>query len=571
MKQKLEIKSFEVDISNFCLMKLTSLIIREYNLKNKIKLYSFYGREIIDSSDLKYLEFFEKFKIIFFCYDEHSLNIDNYRLKCFKLLEKLGEGGFGKVYLSENRTNSKLYAIKFLKLKSSVDLKYVYKEIEALRRLNHNNIIQLYSYAYISHEKVALILEYGRGGTLLKYLKNKVKLCETESKQIFIQLLKAINYCHKNQIIHRDLKPENIIFLDEENKHIKVIDFGVSGLFKGEINKAGSISYMSPEVVSGDNYKSEPENDIWSLGCILYELITGEKLFNGSNFEEKREKVLKGKFILSNTISKEVAHLINKMIKQSPSERISIIDCFDHPWIKNKLLSKEEQEENIMQQSPSTYHNSSSSVSLTNLYQTQTLSKNQVTVKSVEKSNLTATSKFKSSKFSSGLNLKKLYEDKDFNFNTYLRNRDIQTRISPKMNMPSMITKVNNVKDLSLFEINYKIIKNNNGKFISHYQPIGYSKKLKQQNSKIKNLLNYQDLEQKKDKQDNLPKISISKLIVANKSKTIETDLSKNTSKQIKDSTTSLKNSNNKMTNPFIEGLKIKGRLKNEKYKTINL
>jgi serine/threonine protein kinase len=115
----------------------------------------------------------------------------------------------------------------------------------------------------------------------IEYLKEHKKLSEDEAREIFIQILDTVSYCHSKGITHRDLKLENIVFSDKSKTIIKIIDFGVSGLFKGERSKAGSIQYMAPEVVSGSNTASSPQIDIWSIGCMLYELISGEPLFQG--------------------------------------------------------------------------------------------------------------------------------------------------------------------------------------------------------------------------------------------------------------------------------------------------
>lgn len=118
---KLNCKQIITDVNTITYTKLINILNNEFELNQKIKLYNFYGREIVDSSDLKYLELkYEKNKIIFFCYENNvnSLTIDSYRLKCFKIITKLGEGGFGKVYLAEQRFNKMKYAIKFLKLRA---------------------------------------------------------------------------------------------------------------------------------------------------------------------------------------------------------------------------------------------------------------------------------------------------------------------------------------------------------------------------------------------------------------------------------------------------------------------
>jgi serine/threonine protein kinase len=118
------------------------------------------------------------------------------------------------------------------------------------------------------------------------HLKEVKKMDEVQAREIFTQILEAVQYCHSKGIIHRDIKLENIIFSNPERKDIKIIDFGVSGLVKTEKSKSGTLRYMPPEVVGGTNTNSLPSIDVWGLGCILYELVTGEQLFKGSSRDE---------------------------------------------------------------------------------------------------------------------------------------------------------------------------------------------------------------------------------------------------------------------------------------------
>jgi calcium-dependent protein kinase len=113
-------------------------------------------------------------------------------------------------------------------------------------------------------------------------LREKKKLNEDEVRGIFKQLIVAVSFCHSKGIIHRDIKLENILFKDEGKSKIKIIDFGVSGFIKNEKSRYGTVRYMPPEVIDGTNTNSLPTVDIWGLGCILYELITGEVLFKGN-------------------------------------------------------------------------------------------------------------------------------------------------------------------------------------------------------------------------------------------------------------------------------------------------
>ena len=165
------------------------------NCKN-INLYDDKGILIADDSDLHFLK---EAKILFFTKNNEEFNSYNL-LRLFNFIKKLGEGGFGEVYLAKQKMTNKYYSIKFLNydINNIKDLNYFYKEIDILRRLNHPQIIKLYSYCISKENKIALIMEYLSGGTLKKYIiehKNQ-NLDENESKNILKQILEIISYCH---------------------------------------------------------------------------------------------------------------------------------------------------------------------------------------------------------------------------------------------------------------------------------------------------------------------------------------------------------------------------------------
>jgi serine/threonine protein kinase len=261
------------------------------------------------------------------------------------------------VYLGVNKFTNATFAIKFFdkELCCISELDFLYKEIESLKRLRHDSIIKLHNFCTYE-EKIVLILEYASGGNLKQYLKERVKLSEEEVSKLFKQILEAVKYCHSKDIIHRDIKLENILFSDDKRDKIKIIDFGVSGLIKNEKTKCGTLRYMPPEVVAGINTNSLPSIDVWGLGCILYELITGEVLFKGVNKSEikvnnnltPKDAILKGKFILCDIMSVEASHLLNKMLKADQYERISIEDALKHPWVNGEAIDIDDEVQQII-------------------------------------------------------------------------------------------------------------------------------------------------------------------------------------------------------------------------------
>lgn len=154
-----------------------------------------------------------------------------------------------------------------------------------MRILDHKNIIKLENYFLLNNENLVLLLEYVEGGTLKEYLNEKIKLEEDETRNIIKTLLNVLKYCHDKDIIHKDLKPTNLMYSNSNRSLIKVIDFGISGILNRENILAGTIRYLPPEVISGD-YENDPLIDCWAVGCITYELLTGEKLFKGESNSE---------------------------------------------------------------------------------------------------------------------------------------------------------------------------------------------------------------------------------------------------------------------------------------------
>ena len=227
---------------NISLTLLINLIKEKIHIQNQrgrsVRLFNYHGYEIIDDSDLvEYSNNSDKYKggekIIFFSRNGENF-VRNNILRLYKTGIKLGEGGYGKVYLAKQIFSKELFAIKYLKCDSEENITWInnmYKEIEVLKKLSHPNIIKLINYCSVDNDQIALILEYGSGGTLKgifniniypDHLKIKGYLTEEEVKEIFTQILDGVNYCHSRGIIHRDIKLENIIFAEEEDHKIKV-------------------------------------------------------------------------------------------------------------------------------------------------------------------------------------------------------------------------------------------------------------------------------------------------------------------------------------------------------------
>jgi calcium-dependent protein kinase len=267
--------------------------------------------------------------------------------KFYEVIKQLGKGSYGKVYRIKNRTTGEIRACKQLSKSNIKDLDKFNREIDILIKTDHPNIIKLYE-VFEDSRFLFLVMEECNGGELfekiMKHIETKKMYSEKEAAKIFKQMMSAIAYCHSNKICHRDLKPENILYSSEdENSLIKVIDFGLSRIWKGKnmTTKVGTAYYVSPEVLAG---KYDERCDIWSAGVILYILLSGEPPFNGHNDNEIYRRICKMTFTFPENkwrkISKEAKELI-KMMLSPEDKRPTATQVLEHEWFK-QVESEEE-------------------------------------------------------------------------------------------------------------------------------------------------------------------------------------------------------------------------------------
>lgn len=219
----------------------------------------------------------------------------------------------------------------------------VFKEAELLKNINHKHIVQIVNFFTLKDMRVAFVMEYLKGGELGEFLRKKGRLEEEEAREIFAQLVDAVNFCHNNNIIHRDLKLENILFESTDSNIIKVVDFGIAGFYsnmKGSESSAGSLRYMAPEVLSGRNKAANPSIDVWSMGVILHTLLHGSMPFRGKTRKEIIENIVYGKHQIEPEIKKKISlecqDLLTRMLVVDYKSRITTYEITEHPWIKGE-------------------------------------------------------------------------------------------------------------------------------------------------------------------------------------------------------------------------------------------
>ncbi|XP_015439141.1 PREDICTED: serine/threonine-protein kinase Nek5-like [Dufourea novaeangliae] len=239
----------------------------------------------------------------------------------------LGQGTFGSVYLVRRKNDSKPFVVKeqALNAVNALPFKNILGEVQCLHKLRHPNIVAYYG-AWIEDDHCYILMEYATRCTLKDLLsKRPMPLKEEDALYLFSQIVLGVHQIHYKKILHRDLKPENIMLTGGRGDIVKIGDFGVSKNFQeltdpSRICRAGSFYYMAPEMLRGQCY--DFKCDIWSMGVILYEMVTKRHPFPGTNLTEIVNMTCNEKpRPLSKQTSAAIVNLISKMLRKQPPSR----------------------------------------------------------------------------------------------------------------------------------------------------------------------------------------------------------------------------------------------------------
>ena len=316
----------------------------------------------LDDTDIQYLK---ENEIIFFTFDNSSFKSSNH-FNQYKFIRWIKSGGYGQVFLSKHVYSKKEYAIKQIDTTdfSNEDLYNISREHLILRSMLHKNVIRCHD-SFAHNNKFYTVMDFAEGGELTLLLKDKGALSEDEAKKIFKQIYEAVCYIHSQNIIHRDLKPNNILFLDKERTQVVIIDFGISGMANGnqrEKIKAGTTSFLPPEIASGEEFSSNQKLDIWAMGIILYLMVEGSYPFDGKNTKEIITAILKNRLEFNKKIkiSQPLKTLIGGMLEKNYRFRIDDDSELFNKWfnytgpsIKRKQTLEEK---NIKKKGESTFN-----------------------------------------------------------------------------------------------------------------------------------------------------------------------------------------------------------------------
>ncbi|KAL6930402.1 cAMP-dependent protein kinase subunit [Hanseniaspora guilliermondii] len=263
-----------------------------------------------------------------------------YKHSDFQIMRTLGTGSFGRVHLVQSTHNYRYYAMKVLKKSKIIKLKQVEHtndERLMLSAVNHPFIIRMWG-TFQDLNFVYMIMDYIEGGELFSLLRKSKKFPVPVAKFYAAEVILAIEYLHKHDIIYRDLKPENILL--DKYGHIKLTDFGFAKYCNDvTFTIVGTPDYIAAEIIQTKGYNKSV--DWWSLGILIYEMLSGFTPFYDSNTLKTYDNILNAplKFPMSKSFSNEVIDLLTKLINRDLSQRLGnlqngVEDIKSHVWFQ---------------------------------------------------------------------------------------------------------------------------------------------------------------------------------------------------------------------------------------------
>jgi len=268
-------------------------------------------------------------------------------VKHYVLGETLGEGSFGKVKEAYDRRNRRLCAIKIVKkqnLNKAAGEENIQKEVEILRKLHHINCLHLFDF-FTNEEKhkVYIVCELASGGSV-KQLCDRApsrRLPLLQARNLFVQLLDAMEYLHSLNIFHRDLKPDNMLLTPDGV--LKVSDFGVALFLENNVippgseKCKGSPAFQPPEIIGEQCIFSGSKIDIWSAGITLYMMCTGTYPFEGTSMRCLFESISQCHYVIPNWIDPSLTDLLHSILNKDYKKRFTIEEIRMHPWMNSRL------------------------------------------------------------------------------------------------------------------------------------------------------------------------------------------------------------------------------------------
>ncbi|NWW52293.1 NEK5 kinase, partial [Pedionomus torquatus] len=264
----------------------------------------------------------------------------------YEIVKKIGEGSFGTIFLAKGKVDNEQCVVKEINLtKMPVKEKEAsQKEVVLLAKMKHANIVAFYD-SLQEKNKLYIVMEYCDGGDLMKRInmQHGVLFDEDQILSWFVQISLGLKHIHDKKILHRDVKAQNI-FLSNNGKVAKLGDFGIARQLNSTMEFAhtcvGTPYYLSPEICENRPYNNK--TDIWSLGCVLYELCALKhpvSTFEGNSLHQLVLKICRGRFHpVSPNYSYDLRILISQLFKISPRDRPSINSILRKPFLQKLVL-----------------------------------------------------------------------------------------------------------------------------------------------------------------------------------------------------------------------------------------
>ncbi|KAM4842055.1 aurora kinase A isoform 1-T2 [Thomomys bottae] len=254
-------------------------------------------------------------------------------LEDFDIGRPLGKGKFGNVYLAREKQSKFILALKVLfkaQLEKAGVEHQLRREVEIQSHLRHPNILRLYGYFHDA-TRVYLILEYAPLGTVYRELQKLSKFDEQRTATYITELANALSYCHSKRVIHRDIKPENLLL--GSSGELKIADFGwsVHAPSSRRTTLCGTLDYLPPEMIEGRMH--DEKVDLWSLGVLCYEFLTGKPPFEAQTYQETYRRISRVEFTFPEFVTEGARDLISRLLKHSASQRPTLGEVLEHPWI----------------------------------------------------------------------------------------------------------------------------------------------------------------------------------------------------------------------------------------------
>ncbi|MBZ3868973.1 Sperm motility kinase Z [Sciurus carolinensis] len=251
----------------------------------------------------------------------------------YEVLRPIGRGGSAEVQVARHLLTGAEVAVKVLpKVKGKVAL----SEARVMKSLEHPNVIQLFQ-VIETRDYVYLVMEHAVGGQALKHLPPG-GMQQEEARRVFRQIAGAVGYCHGQGVVHLDLKLPNVVV--DAGGNCKLIDFGLSLRVRPgqKLRRCwGTLAYLAPEILLRREYEGPPA-DVWSLGVILFYMLTGRCPFRALLCSGMVRRILEGRYHIPDRVPPQARRLICSMLSMDPTRRPTVEQVLQHRWLREALL-----------------------------------------------------------------------------------------------------------------------------------------------------------------------------------------------------------------------------------------